>query len=214
MFVVCRRPASVTPPIISTIWCFRPYNPYIFCEIWSWQHVSVICSVFIAELSPVYCCLVRMLCHFNFCRLAAWWLTQMVTHPAPFSLQLITNVLHLQSAGPVQSETTKGSPDSPDSPRNLETITRINRRNHQNYFNHSFHCSLSPTYSCSQLMELKVKRQKGQTWATWQEAVVANLAIRGDYLKGSNKIIPLEKCLKQQFQTFSAIWGFSLGSSR
>ena len=25
-------PASVTPPLISTIWCFRPYKPYIFCE--------------------------------------------------------------------------------------------------------------------------------------------------------------------------------------
>ena len=23
---------SVTPPLISTIWCFRPYKPYIFCE--------------------------------------------------------------------------------------------------------------------------------------------------------------------------------------
>ena len=30
MFVV--RPASVTPPLISTIWCFRPYKPYIFRE--------------------------------------------------------------------------------------------------------------------------------------------------------------------------------------
>ena len=25
-------PASVTPPLISTIWCFRPYKTYIFCE--------------------------------------------------------------------------------------------------------------------------------------------------------------------------------------
>ena len=25
-------PASVTPPLISTIWCFRPNKPYIFCE--------------------------------------------------------------------------------------------------------------------------------------------------------------------------------------
>ena len=26
-------PASVTPPLISTKWCFRPYyKPYIFCE--------------------------------------------------------------------------------------------------------------------------------------------------------------------------------------
>ena len=30
MFVV--RPASVTSPLISTIWCFRAYKPYIFCE--------------------------------------------------------------------------------------------------------------------------------------------------------------------------------------
>ena len=30
LFVCC--PASVTPPLISTIWCFRPYKPYIFCE--------------------------------------------------------------------------------------------------------------------------------------------------------------------------------------
>ena len=29
-FVVC--PASVTSPLISTIWCFRAYNLYIFCE--------------------------------------------------------------------------------------------------------------------------------------------------------------------------------------
>ena len=25
-------PASVTSPLISTIWCFRAYKPYIFCE--------------------------------------------------------------------------------------------------------------------------------------------------------------------------------------
>ena len=24
-------PASVTPPLSSTIWCLRPYKPYIFC---------------------------------------------------------------------------------------------------------------------------------------------------------------------------------------
>ena len=32
-------------------------------RIWSWQHVSVICSVFIAELNPVYCCLVGFFAH-------------------------------------------------------------------------------------------------------------------------------------------------------
>ena len=48
--VVC--PASVTPSLISTIWCFRPYKPYIFCDP---GNMSV---SFIAELSPVYCCLV------------------------------------------------------------------------------------------------------------------------------------------------------------
>ena len=26
------RPASVTSPLISTIWCFPAYKPYIFCE--------------------------------------------------------------------------------------------------------------------------------------------------------------------------------------
>ena len=26
------RPASVISPFISTIWCFKPYKPYIFCE--------------------------------------------------------------------------------------------------------------------------------------------------------------------------------------
>ena len=30
--VVVRRRASVTSPLISTIWCFRAYKPYIFCE--------------------------------------------------------------------------------------------------------------------------------------------------------------------------------------
>ena len=25
------RPASVTSPLISTVWCLRPYKPYIFC---------------------------------------------------------------------------------------------------------------------------------------------------------------------------------------
>ena len=30
LFVV--RPASVTSPLISTIWCFRPYKSNIFCE--------------------------------------------------------------------------------------------------------------------------------------------------------------------------------------
>ena len=51
-FVRC--PAWVTPLLISTIWCFRPYKRYIFCE----DMISVnISSVFITELSPVYCCL-------------------------------------------------------------------------------------------------------------------------------------------------------------
>ena len=28
----CRSSASVTSPLISTIWYFRPYKPYIFCK--------------------------------------------------------------------------------------------------------------------------------------------------------------------------------------
>ena len=27
------RPASVTSPLISTLWCFRPYKPYIFWKL-------------------------------------------------------------------------------------------------------------------------------------------------------------------------------------
>ena len=58
LFVVC--PASVTPPLISTIWCFRPYKPYIFSE----YMILATCQcqhILIAELSPVYCCLVFVL---------------------------------------------------------------------------------------------------------------------------------------------------------
>ena len=44
------------------IWCFRPFKPFIFSvRIWSWQRVSVNISS-VAELSPVYCCLVK--CNF------------------------------------------------------------------------------------------------------------------------------------------------------
>ena len=56
------RPASVTSPLISTIWCFRAYKLNIFCEdmiLQAWQHVSVNISS-VAELSPVYCCLVMI----------------------------------------------------------------------------------------------------------------------------------------------------------
>ena len=31
-YSLVRRPASVTSPLISTIWCFRAYKPYIFCK--------------------------------------------------------------------------------------------------------------------------------------------------------------------------------------
>ena len=50
-FVVC--PAWGTSPLISTIWCFRPYKPYIFCE----DMILATYPEFIAELSPVYWCL-------------------------------------------------------------------------------------------------------------------------------------------------------------
>ena len=55
------RPASVTPPLISPSWCFWPYKTYIFCEdmilvTCQCQHLSSV-----AELSPVYCCLVLIL---------------------------------------------------------------------------------------------------------------------------------------------------------
>ena len=32
VIVVVVRSASVTSPLMPTIWCFRPYKPYIFCE--------------------------------------------------------------------------------------------------------------------------------------------------------------------------------------
>ena len=32
LFVVCRPSRIVTSPLISTIWCFRPYKPYILHE--------------------------------------------------------------------------------------------------------------------------------------------------------------------------------------
>ena len=43
----------------SPLYDVSDYTNHIFSvRIWSWQHVSVIWSVFIAELSPVSCCLV------------------------------------------------------------------------------------------------------------------------------------------------------------
>ena len=48
------RPSRiVTPHLIYTIWCFRPYKPYIFCE----DMILATYPEFIAELSPVYWCL-------------------------------------------------------------------------------------------------------------------------------------------------------------
>ena len=34
------RPASVTSPLISTIWCFRPYKPYIFWNLMTLSSLS------------------------------------------------------------------------------------------------------------------------------------------------------------------------------
>ena len=56
-FVVC--PASVTPPLISTNDVSEHTNHIFSVRIWSWQRVSVNISS-VAELSPVYCCLVTL----------------------------------------------------------------------------------------------------------------------------------------------------------
>ena len=47
--VVCRR-ASVTSPLISTIWCFRAYKPYILCE-------DMILATF--QCQHIFCCWVE-----------------------------------------------------------------------------------------------------------------------------------------------------------
>ena len=63
-FVVCRLSRIVTSHLISTIWGFRRYIPYIFCEdmiLATCQCQHILCIqwiLFITELSPVYCCLV------------------------------------------------------------------------------------------------------------------------------------------------------------
>ena len=53
------RPASATSPLISAIWCFRAYKPYIFCEdmilatcqyqhiFWCWVEPSLLLSMFL-----------------------------------------------------------------------------------------------------------------------------------------------------------------------
>ena len=55
-------PASVTHPLISTIWCFWPYKPYIFCEdmiLATCQHHNLKPYTFQSEFRIVYCCLVH-----------------------------------------------------------------------------------------------------------------------------------------------------------
>ena len=42
------RTASVTSPLISTKWCFRPYKPYIFCE----DMILATCQHHILNLTP------------------------------------------------------------------------------------------------------------------------------------------------------------------
>ena len=48
--VVVRRHASVTSPLISTIWCFRAYKPYVFCE-------DMILST--CQCQHIFCCWVE-----------------------------------------------------------------------------------------------------------------------------------------------------------
>ena len=58
-----RRHASVTSPLISTIWCFRAYKPYIFCE----DMILATCQcqhIFCCWVEPSFnCCLVLVMIH-------------------------------------------------------------------------------------------------------------------------------------------------------
>ena len=49
-FVVRRPSRIVTSPLISTIWCFTPYKPYIFCE----DMILATC-----QCEYIYCCWVE-----------------------------------------------------------------------------------------------------------------------------------------------------------
>ena len=46
-------PASVTPPLISTIWCFRPHKPYIFSVIHCWVEPSLLLSSLARLWQPI-----------------------------------------------------------------------------------------------------------------------------------------------------------------
>ena len=47
---VCRPSRIVTSPLISTIWCFRLYKPYIFCE----DMILATC-----QCQQIFCCWVE-----------------------------------------------------------------------------------------------------------------------------------------------------------
>ena len=51
------RPASVTPTLISTVWCFRPYKPYSFCE--DMILATCQCHSLLSWVELSYCCLVH-----------------------------------------------------------------------------------------------------------------------------------------------------------
>ena len=61
-------PASVTHPLISTIWCFWPYKPYIFCEdmiLAACQHHNLQPYTFQSEFRIVFCCLFHIILSWN-----------------------------------------------------------------------------------------------------------------------------------------------------
>ena len=61
--VVC-RPASVTSPLISTIWCFRAYKPYIFCE----DMILATC-----QCQHIFCCWVEPSLLLSISLVLRWW---------------------------------------------------------------------------------------------------------------------------------------------
>ena len=60
IFIVCRLPRNRHTSSLLHCMMFLDHTKHIFSvRIWSWQHVSANISS-VAELSPVYCCLVSM----------------------------------------------------------------------------------------------------------------------------------------------------------
>ena len=90
------RPASVTSPLISTIWCFGPYKPYIFCEdmilaIYQCHHIPIWRSSYIHMLyfqkGALVCYFGHMMNHHDH-HIIRWWTSY---HPTSVKKKSIKN---------------------------------------------------------------------------------------------------------------------------